>query len=76
MEKATALKILDYIDAIRREEELKIMGGDSFSCRQACADVAKLAGFTQRTDWTALLLADPSTMYAKAASAEGIAFHG
>lgn len=66
LSKETALKILDAIDAIRREEDYKPMGGDSFECRKICADIAREAGFKDRAEWAAMLRNDPQTLFAKA----------
>lgn len=72
----TALKILDYIDMIRHEESDKCMGGEEYECRVACADIAKLAGFKNRAEWTDLLMEDHNSMYYKTVQNESIAFKG
>ena len=62
--KETALKILDQIDAIRREEDNK-PNGESYECRCICADIAKSAGFKSRAEWTGKLMEDENTLYYK-----------
>jgi hypothetical protein len=74
LNKETALKILDCIDAIRREEENKPMGGESYELRCLCADIAKMAGFKTRVEWTGILLEDRNTLYYKDSGKDGVAF--
>ena len=72
--KETALKMLDQIDAIRREEDSKLLGGEEYQCRCVCAEIAKAAGFKSRAEWTGKLLEDSHTLYYQAAQKARINF--
>ncbi len=65
IDKKEALALLDEIENFRRHSNDAKAGQADFCLRYDSATIARAAGFKSRVEWTALLKADPKTLYAK-----------